>query len=774
MKKYIPFIILILISFVFFHKTILQFKVPFPGDILIADYFPFKYESFLGYNPGSYPNKAQYFDVIRQMYPWKVFAVQEIRAGRFPLWNPYNFSGMPLFANNQSSVLNPFNLLFYITSPPVAWSIFIFFQPLLASFFTYLYLKKIKLSDISSIIGSVAFSYSLYMSVFLEYGNFGYSILYLPLLLFAVENIFENKKSIFGPLIAVIVAIVAFSGHLQLFGGVVLFSVIYAIARFIISSRRNRASLVLIILFIILGVGIAIIQLLPTLELLVNSARVDHNIDVFQKDILIQIYQLILLIAPDSYGNPAVGNYLLTDSYPGNALYVGVVTLVFALFALFRFRKNFFVTLFSLFCLGILLIIVNNPLSQLIYSLHIPFLAASAPSNYIFLLSFSLAVLSAFGVEEWMRKFDKKIVVPILIVVFGLAVAFILNKLFHVELNNKQIILGIGILTVSLFGIGTLTLLKNKKLLFFLPIILVFDLFYYFIKFNPFVPAGIVFPKTEVTTFLASHTDTRVWGYSAANMQPNFQTYYNIYSPEGYDPLYPKWYGKFLYSAQNGKLLQTFSENTRSDALVMNGYGERDLRENKYRLRLLDNLGVGLILDRPESATSKYTFDEKRFVKIYDKNKFSVYKNLEAKKRAYLTTDYKTYSSDQDFEFKFYNSDSLLLENNPGINIQKGGSGDAEIVLTLPDKVIIKTKSNTNSLLVLLDTYYPGWEATIDGSESRILKANYAFRAVALSRGTHTVIFEYKPQSFYWGIIITIISSMGVFCTYLYVRRFLK
>ena len=58
--------------------------------------------------------------------------------------------------------------------------------------------------------------------------------------------------------------------------------------------------------------------------------------------------------------------------------------------------------------------------------------------------------------------------------------------------------------------------------------------------------------------------------------------------------------------------------------------------------------------------------------------------------------------------------------------------------------------------LVLTDTYYPGWQATVDGEPTEILPANHAFRAVELSAGDHTIIFEYAPLSFRLGAWITL------------------
>jgi hypothetical protein len=60
--------------------------------------------------------------------------------------------------------------------------------------------------------------------------------------------------------------------------------------------------------------------------------------------------------------------------------------------------------------------------------------------------------------------------------------------------------------------------------------------------------------------------------------------------------------------------------------------------------------------------------------------------------------------------------------------------------------------------VVLADTYYPGWVATVDGEPAEIIPANHAFRAVAVRAGTHTVRFEYRPRSFAVGAVVTLLS----------------
>jgi uncharacterized membrane protein YfhO len=55
----------------------------------------------------------------------------------------------------------------------------------------------------------------------------------------------------------------------------------------------------------------------------------------------------------------------------------------------------------------------------------------------------------------------------------------------------------------------------------------------------------------------------------------------------------------------------------------------------------------------------------------------------------------------------------------------------------------------------LLDSYYPGWRGYVDGIESEVLQANYAFRSIAVGQGRHRVEFVYRPVWFFVGLSIS-------------------
>jgi uncharacterized membrane protein YfhO len=62
---------------------------------------------------------------------------------------------------------------------------------------------------------------------------------------------------------------------------------------------------------------------------------------------------------------------------------------------------------------------------------------------------------------------------------------------------------------------------------------------------------------------------------------------------------------------------------------------------------------------------------------------------------------------------------------------------------------------------MLTDSWYPGWVAFVDGKETPIHRADYIFRAVPLTPGEHSVVFEYRPMSLLWGAIISGLSVIA-------------
>jgi len=98
---------------------------------------------------------------------------------------------------------------------------------------------------------------------------------------------------------------------------------------------------------------------------------------------------------------------------------------------------------------------------------------------------------------------------------------------------------------------------------------------------------------------------------------------------------------------------------------------------------------------------------------------------------------------------------TVILETNspiPTPAASEGQQGLATIVNENPQRVQIQATLHADGYLVLLDTYYPGWAATIDGEATPIYRANTIGRAIFVPAGKHEIVFTYKPLSFQMGV----------------------
>jgi hypothetical protein len=109
----------------------------------------------------------------------------------------------------------------------------------------------------------------------------------------------------------------------------------------------------------------------------------------------------------------------------------------------------------------------------------------------------------------------------------------------------------------------------------------------------------------------------------------------------------------------------------------------------------------------------------------------------------------------------FATRSALILEGRSGYKMQRPGAGKAGILEYGNTRIVCEVDSEIPGYLVLLDSYYPGWKVFVDGKESSVLRANFAFRAVSVPAGRHRVEFAYRPLSFLIGCIVT---SMTLLC----------
>jgi hypothetical protein len=102
---------------------------------------------------------------------------------------------------------------------------------------------------------------------------------------------------------------------------------------------------------------------------------------------------------------------------------------------------------------------------------------------------------------------------------------------------------------------------------------------------------------------------------------------------------------------------------------------------------------------------------------------------------------------------------TVLLEHAPrGLPASEtaGENGSARLLHYGSSEVVVSVEAPAPAILVLNDVWHPWWRASLDGSETEILKANGIFRAVVVPPGAHLVRFAFHP---FTGAIAGLVST---------------
>jgi hypothetical protein len=180
---------------------------------------------------------------------------------------------------------------------------------------------------------------------------------------------------------------------------------------------------------------------------------------------------------------------------------------------------------------------------------------------------------------------------------------------------------------------------------------------------------------------------------------------------------------------------------------------------------------------RPSRGRALAKLDPQQFAALYDltgvarllvageNRQIELVSNNDALPRAYVApvlahVDRSTaleHVRQLDFDFR---SGVLVEPGAPSTTVT--GVVPARVTGYDAERVVIQAEANGRGLLVLTDTFFPGWEARVDGEPAEIWRANGLHRAVAIGPGRHEVVFEYRPASFRSGAALSIASALAI------------
>lgn len=764
LSNILPIVALLALWFLFSFPYFGRGLVPFPGTYLVTFFPPWSAYYGMPVKNNAMP------DVITQIYPWKQVTIESYKIGQIPLWNPFSFAGTVHAGNYQSAIFSPFNALFFFLPFIDAWSIFILLQPILAGLGTYLFLRVLDRSKSASLLGGVAYMFCGFMTTWMAYGTLGYAALCLPWALWAVTASIRKKSIWYLPALSVVLAVSFFAGHFQISLYVLVAVVAYIL--FISLSTRMWKQGALLLLFTALGVCIASPQILLTLDAYAASVRSTS----FVKGEVIPWRYLITLFSPDFYGNPVTRNDWF-GHYAEWASYVGIVPLLLAVFAVTRKLKGYIRFFAVLGCFSIFFA-YPTPLNDLLYALKLPAISTSAASRIIILFSFSLAILSAFGLDELVSAWKEKKWKPITLFITGwiILLAIVWTMILVIKpfpsdtlaIAKRNLMLPTALTLVTLLCMSVGFIKKYKLYIFpvlFLLGLSMFDSYRYVSKWMPFEKREYMYPEVKSLTFLQNQI-----GYDRAfgNVYGEVGMTFRIPLIDGYDAMYQGRYGEFINATSNGIVFS----------------GERSVvsfdKYGRYKDAALELLGVRYIIHRISDGRNVWVFPvwqyENDVMKnIYRDDQYEIYEYLNAFPRAFLASSYEVVTEPQQiidrlFAPGFDRRNSLILEKQPELK-PSAGAGDVQIVRYSPNAITMKTTSDANKLLFLSDVYDAGWEASVDGTKTEVYRADYDFRAIAVPAGSHTVEYRYRPYRFRVGLVLAGIGVAAGFLICIWMQK---
>lgn len=741
-QRIFPFLCLFFVTCIFFWQFLFKGLLPIPGDTIIGLYHPYRDLYAKDYPNGISFKNFLITDPVRQQYPWREFSITGIKSLGLPTWNPYSFSGTPNLANFQSAVFYPLNILFLILPFQTSWSFLILAQPFLAGIFMFLYLRNLKLDNYSSFFGSITFSFGGFFATWLEWGTVLHTALWLPLVLLSIDKISKNledkkKLLIWSAILILGTSASFFSGHLQTFFYFSLLGFFYLLGR--IWQNKSKKLILIFLTTWLLTLSIISIQLIPSLKFILLSARDVDQLFWQKEGWFIPWQHLVSFLSPDFFGNPTTLNFWGTWNYGELTTYIGVLPFLFGIYAML-FRKEKRILFFGSVLLVSLIFALPTPIAKLPFIFDIPFLSTAQPTRLIFLINFSLAVLSALGLNYLIKSGRlKQILTPVILIsiIYFLMIAFTLvADRWRVDPVNlvvakRNIYLPMILFASSVFLI--ILYLKTAKkyksaVLTILIIISVIDLFRFSWKFNTFSDKKYLYPSTETLDFVSQNiSNYRIASADPRIMPPNFSMTYGIQTVEGYDPLFLSRYGEFI-SAVN-----------REKADIEGPFGfNRIVRVEKYDSNLVDLLGIKFVLSFSELNPEKYK-------KVFEEGQTKVYENKDVIDRVFFVSEIQN-STDKNKSIKMMFAKGF----NPKVTavIEDGESKKVSLGVAVireygANRVVVETKNEKDGFLVLTDSFYPTWHARIDESKEflKIYRTDYAFRGVFVPAGSHTVTF---------------------------------
>lgn len=686
-------------------------------------------------------------DMVSFIYPMYRFAAASLRQGEIPLWNPFQYAGAPLIADNQSGIFYPFNLLLFLLNPNFSYralELMVIAHVLLAGVGAYVCLRLLRperpLPPGAALVGGLAFMFSDVFVLHAGNPNLVAVSAWLPLIFLCFHRALLAAQT--RPRLAWILGggglmgVAALAGHGQMTFIIASYLGVYALYQTV--TARHKWALPLLLLLGATAAATAAVTLLPSLALTPLTRR--GSFDYAQSvNYSLPLQALVGLFVPHFWGRSSAdfwGNWPRVE-----AGYLGILPLMLAAYGL-RLRWNRHALFYALAGLFFLLLALGKytPLHALIFS-HAP-LPFQVPARFVLLLDFSLAALAAIGVDalaqtdgqQQYRQLQGGLALGFALLSGGLAW---LASTYAGSAPLSQMTRALLVFT-ALWLAGWL--LTNRRLSQTVPAWL----------FTPLAAGLLALDLIGLGRAVEREVNRPTVGYehtaAVAYLQQNAGIQ-RIDEATG------------LWQPSAAQLFGLYSAGGVFNPLEMANYAVyRDAIG--YRGSPLYNLmGIQYIV----AGKTEPPGDTNFIVPVYNGDpQVDIYLNTRALPRALLL--YQTQIvPDAAAAFTaihqagFDPARTVVLEGGAPL-AGAAGIGRVDFAAYGLNRVALDVQTDRPAYVLLSDVYHPAWKAIVDGQAVPILAADYAFRAVRVEAGSHHIEMTFHPPGWLPGVLLSSIA----------------
>ncbi len=716
-----------------------------------------------------------------QFYPWREFAFAELRAGRLPAWNPYLGAGAPLLANQQTAIFYPPNWLLLALPILFGMSLIALLHMFWAGLGMWFFTGALGFSAFGQ--GTSTLSYALCGYIVARLGSFptADAAAWIPWVFWLVHRTLAYRRWRDAGGLALVFGLQLLAGHAQTtwYGG--LGAGLYALWHVFVGGQGIRwqarvRGMALAGAGMALGLALAAVQIVPTVEYLRHSNRSNGLDYETLTNLSYHPARLLTLLAPDFFGTPADGSYFTEGIYFEDAAYVGLIPLIAAgaaCIAWWRHRKTKprdRITGSVGFWVGLAILALvfaagkYGPYFRFLYD-HVPtFNAFREPVRWLILTDFALAVLAGIGVEHWGR--GPRIVFWSRLAAAGgggLAVMTLGARAFAdlamPELDT--IALAVALLGCWITVAALLTLVQPRSPATTTPrrlwrvtvlIVVALDLAWMAGGLNPTVDADF-FDRQAITP-----SPGRIYWFD------DYEHVVTFGSEDGESPQIEGYFDVGDYRVARARkdelrasLLPNINMIDRVPALDNNDPLSSGVHSQV--IALIEELGpqAGRLL-RAAGVATAYGVTPEGWTGANP----ATAPNPDLIHRAWAVPEAQWVASDEDAvaalrDTAWDPAHTVILSGTPRptTGSPRLTHGAVAVLSERPAERRYRVRTNGTGYLVIAETWYPGWSVSVNGTPATLHRANLAFMAVAVPEGTSEIVLHYRINHFAVGALLS-------------------